>query len=68
MITVQYEDQYLPHEDEKEIDEKDDRIKEPKNHVISYGNPYLSLHALEGTFNYQTMRIKGLVGKIYYVF
>ena len=31
--------------------------------VTLMNNPYLSLHALEGTFNYQTMIMKGAVGK-----
>ena len=31
--------------------------------VITEQNPYLSLHALEGTVNYQTMRVRGSVGK-----
>ena len=31
--------------------------------VISTNNPYLSLHALDDTFNYETMRIRGLMEK-----
>ena len=30
---------------------------------LGESNPQVSLHALEGTFNFQTMRLKGVVGK-----
>ena len=36
---------------------------EENDQVNLMNKPYLSLHALEGTFNYQTMRKKGAMGK-----
>ena len=42
---------------------KDKVMVEEEGEVMSNSNPYLSLHALEGTFNYQTMRLMGLVSK-----
>ena len=63
MITVQDEEQDMILDDEKELDGGKDRGTEREEQVLSTGNPYLSLHALEGTFNYQTMRINGSVRK-----
>ena len=37
-------------------------VKE-NDQVTLMNKPYLSLHALDGTFNYQTMIMKGVVGK-----
>ena len=34
-----------------------------QDQVLPISDPYLSLHALEGTFNFRTMRIRGSVGK-----
>ena len=38
-------------------------IEEQANQVMSHSNPHISLHALDGNFNYQTMRIRRSVGK-----
>ena len=58
MITVQEEDQGS----DKEL-EKDKGPKEGDDQVLLTKNPYFSLHALEDTFNYQTMKIKRSVYK-----
>ena len=53
-------------DDDMEIEEetkKDKVMAGEEGEVMSNSNPYLSLHALEGTFNYQTMRLMGLVSK-----
>ena len=42
-------------------EEKKDSEKE--NRMFAEENPQLSIHALEGTYNYQTMRLKGSVGR-----
>ena len=33
------------------------------NDQVISNKPYLSLHALEGTFNYQTIRVRGISGE-----
>ena len=58
LITVQEEDQ----EELEKLSEEDAGI-EGKDKVIPDRNPYFSSHASEGTFNYQTMRLRVSVGK-----
>ena len=50
MITVQNDDE-----------EGQEEESEDKKLIVD--EPQLFIHAMEGTFNYQTMRIKGSVGK-----
>ena len=38
-------------------------VAKENDQVTLINKPYLSLHALEGTFNYQTMRIRRAMGK-----
>ena len=47
----------------EEETKKDKVMAKEEGEVMSNSNPYLSLHALEGTFNYQTMRLRGSVRK-----
>ena len=58
MITMQEEE---PKNKEELAVMKDP--EEEKDQVWLIKNSYLSLHALEGTFNYETMRIRGSVGR-----
>ena len=55
MIIVQEE------EEKSEAEEKEEEVEEVG--PIVTGEPKLSIHALEGTFNYQTMRLRGSVGR-----
>ena len=56
MLTVQDEGEGLEEEME------DEGLMEDSGQAIE-DNPQLSLHALEGTYNFQTMRLKGTVGR-----
>ena len=55
MIIVQEE------EEEGEVGVQKKEVEEVR--AIVTGEPKLSIHVLEGTFNYQTMMLKGLVGR-----
>ena len=58
LLIVQEDDQRS--EDELESDEVP---AEESDQVLSNHNPYLSLHALDGSFNFQTIRLRGSIGK-----
>ena len=58
MLTVQDEDVDNARDFEEAMVAEDDDDK-----VLSFLNPYLSLNALESTFNFKTMRLRGSVGK-----
>ena len=58
LLTVQDDDMEI-----EEETKKDKVMAKEEGEVMSNSNPYLSLHALEGTFNYQTMRLRGSVRK-----
>ena len=56
MITV--------HDDEEEGENiQEDEGKKSEDRVFLEDSPRLSIHALEGTYNYQIMRLRGSVGK-----
>ena len=54
----------IVHDDEEEGDSiHEDEGEKPETMAIFEGNPQLSIHAMEGTYSYQTMRLRGAAGK-----